>query len=87
MKKYAIFLFSAMLICTGLFAQTADTDISSIVVSLIPVKYQATVLFVVTILYVASEILGSVKSIKSNSTIQLFANGIKSLFGAFKAKK
>jgi hypothetical protein len=75
-----------------LFAQPVDPsvvtpDIFSLVLSWIPVKYQAIAFTVVTVLYVLSEILGSTQKIKANTTFQLVKGWIVSFFTAFKNKK
>ena len=80
-----------MLFCFAAMAQviipSPEPDLPSVIISLIPVKYQATVLLAVTVLWIVSEALGSIKSIKANSTVQLVSGWIKSLFLAFKSKK
>lgn len=90
MKK-SIFFALSMLFCFAAMAQviipSPEVDLPSVIISLIPVKHQATVFLVVTILWIISEALGSIKSIKANSTIQLISGWIKSLFLASKSKK
>lgn len=94
MKKQIVFLLLAVTFCLAAMAQviipapaSPEVDLPSVIISLIPVKHQATVFLVVTILWIISEALGSIKSIKANSTIQLVSGWIKSLFMASKSKK
>ena len=91
MKRLIIFTFM-LLAAASVMAQVivpvpTDPDVPSLIVSLIPVKYQAITMVVLTVLFILSEILGSLKSVQANGTIQLVFGWIKKLFTASKAKK
>lgn len=94
MKKQIVFLLLAVSFCLAAMAQvivpvpaSPEVDVPSLIVSLIPVKYQAITMVVLTILFILSEVLGSLKSVQANGTIQLVFGWIKKLFTASKAKK
>lgn len=68
-------------------AVTQQFDVFSYILSLIPLKYQAPVFAVITVLWISSEILGSTTKIKANNNFQLVKGWINSFFTASKNKK
>ena len=84
MKKYLKFMLTAILVvlCGSVFAQSASPDVFSVIVSLIPAKFQALALTVVTVLWLVSEILGSTSWFKANSIFQQVKIWISGLYSA-----
>jgi hypothetical protein len=85
-----------MLVPSVIFAQDSTvvspvvdgsvTDFFSFLLSFIPVKYQATVLTIVTGLFLLEQFLAATSKIKANSTFQLIAGWITSIKNSFTKK-
>jgi hypothetical protein len=92
MKKTfkALILFTLAILSFGfVYAQdggVSGDDVFSMLVSIIPAKYQAMVLTAVTGLYMLEQVLAASTKIKANSTFQLIAGWIVSTIKAVKVK-
>jgi hypothetical protein len=94
MKKYYKITFLLILIALpsiALFAQDAQTGVGvddfSFLLKFIPKRFQAVSFTVITLLFFMEQFLAATSKIKANSTFQLVANWIGSMYKAVRKDK